>query len=485
MAALPTTLEDVLTNIGFNVHARAVLTDPARENLTLAQLNTWNDEDVDSLIYTLRKTYEPTARAAVPAQPAVAAVPAAAGQPAVAAVPARAAVAARDGRLVYVQVSAIENLKTAAYLCRHMVRVQRVPRYEDFTPATLSAWKPERKNEHDYKEPDEAPKLTKSDDATIYEFIDDFPEQLARFTGNGGRPLAYVIRDDETAPAAADDPMFGQIDSVYNSVRDEIIARAALDGPAYKADNKRVFELLRDAISEFEIVKVWIKGYVRSKDGRGAWMAFKAHYLGSAQLDGIANRADVKIETLVYTGEKARYSFEVHVSNFKQAHLDLQKAGNEPDGRAKVRKFLQSIKAPELQTAVGVAQSQDKYLTDFEETINYIRRFVSPVTSSRTISQTSTTNRSSGDTKPPTQPPGLTYRWYKKEEFRDLPEDHKAWLRYEKRRRDKNSSSSGKFEKRKVKNLVRKEKRKLAKLKAQTTKASDKAGSAQSGNESE
>ncbi len=140
--------------------------------------------------------------------------------------------------------------------------------------------------------------------------------------------------------------MFGQVDSVYNSVRDEVIARAALDGTAYKADNKRVLELLRDAISEFEIVKVWIKGYVRSKDGRGAWMAFKAHYLGSAQLDGIANRADVKIETLVYTGEKARYSFEVHVSNFKQAHLDLQKAGNEPDGRAKVRKFLQSIKAP-------------------------------------------------------------------------------------------------------------------------------------------
>jgi ethanolamine utilization cobalamin adenosyltransferase len=73
------------------------------------------------------------------------------------------------------------------------------------------------------------------------------------------------------------------------------------------------------------------------------------------------------------------------VSIFKKAHIDLQKAGNKPDGRTKVRKFLQSIKAPELQTAVGVARSQDNYLTDFEETINYLRRFVMPTSTSRTV----------------------------------------------------------------------------------------------------
>jgi hypothetical protein len=84
----------------------------------------------------------------------------------------------------------------------------------------------------------------------------------------------------------------------------------------------------------------------------------------------------LKIETCVYTGEKSRYSFETHVSIFKKAHLDLQKAGNEPNGRTKVRKLLQSVKAPELQTAVGVARSQDKYLTDFEKTVNYLRRYV-------------------------------------------------------------------------------------------------------------
>ena len=117
---------------------------------------------------------------------------------------------------------------------------------------------------------------------------------------------------------------------------------------------------------------MWIKSFIRSKDSCGAWTAFKSHYLGMAQLDTIANRADSRIENLVNNGEKSRYSFETHVSNFKKAHLDLKRAGNEADDRSKVCKSLLSLKAPELQTAVGVVKSQDSYLKDFKLTINYL-----------------------------------------------------------------------------------------------------------------
>jgi hypothetical protein len=44
---------------------------------------------------------------------------------------------------------------------------------------------------------DSGTKLSKSNIATILELIDDFPEQLAWFTGLGGRPLAYVIHELE------------------------------------------------------------------------------------------------------------------------------------------------------------------------------------------------------------------------------------------------------------------------------------------------
>jgi ethanolamine utilization cobalamin adenosyltransferase len=156
----------------------------------------------------------------------------------------------------------------------------------------------------------------------------------------------------------------------------------------------------------------------------------------------------LKIETCIYRGEKSRYSFETHVSIFKKAHLDIQKAGNKPDGRTKVRKFLQSIKAPELQTAVGVARSQDKYLTDFEETVNYLRRYVLPTSANRTVASVG------ARTQPPHQPAGLSHRWYKKEEFRALPKEHQTRLSYEKRRRDQLNKKSGKMEKNKIKATV-------------------------------
>jgi hypothetical protein len=109
-------------------------------------------------------------------------------------------------------------MKTLTYICRHMVRTQRVPTIGFFTSARIDLWTQERKSEADYKEPDNAPNLSKSDNATILEFIDDFPEQLARFTGLGGRPLAYIIRELELVLPEANDPIFGEPNSQYMSV---------------------------------------------------------------------------------------------------------------------------------------------------------------------------------------------------------------------------------------------------------------------------
>jgi hypothetical protein len=109
-----------------------------------------------------------------------------------------------------------------------------------------------------------------------------------------------------------------------------------------------------------------------------------------------------------------------------------------------------------MQAAIAAAQTQDAYLTDFEATINYLHRFVSPASTTCTVATTSR-SQVSGDKSTPPKPPGLTYRWYKKDEFRALPEDHQEWLCYEKRRRDKESTAALKGNKRKVKNLIRKD----------------------------
>jgi hypothetical protein len=432
-AVVPASWAEVLEVAGFNVNVRAVLIDVDRENLTFTDMEEWHDDEVDDLIRTLRKTHQPS------------------------------------GQICYVQVGAIENLKTIAYACRHHARTRRIATIPLFTRNFLARWKAERKLEAEYKEPEDLPHLSLTSSKNSLRSWHRSRGQM----GGHWHMSSERIREDEIPPLAADDPLFGEPDCRYPSVRDEVIARAPIGipgGRAFCADNKHVFEILRDALAAHDEVKVWVKGFVRAKNGRGAWAAFKAHYLGTSQLDNLAERADLKIESWVYTGEKSRYSFETHVSIFKKAHLDLEKAGNEPDGRTKVRKFLQSIKAPELQTAVGVARSQDKYLTDFEETINYLCRFVLPTPTNRTVSSIGTRG-----SEPPHQPPGLTYRWYKKKEFRALPKEHQTWLSYEKRRRDQLNKSSGKKEKKKIKAAVRKEKRKLAKLQAKTENESKKA----------
>jgi hypothetical protein len=127
--------------------------------------------------------------------------------------------------------------------------MQRVPIIDFFTSVRINGWThQEQKSKADYKEPDEPPsKLSKSDNATILEFIEDFLEQLAWFTGLGGRPLAYYICELELVPAPeADDPIFGELNAQYYiSVCDEVILRAAaLTGTAFQADNKWVFEIL-------------------------------------------------------------------------------------------------------------------------------------------------------------------------------------------------------------------------------------------------
>jgi hypothetical protein len=53
-----------------------------------------------------------------------------------------------------------------------------------------------------------------------FNFIEEFPEKLAQFTGTHGRPLGYIIREDEI-PLVADHPLFGEL-GAYNIQVSEI-----------------------------------------------------------------------------------------------------------------------------------------------------------------------------------------------------------------------------------------------------------------------
>jgi hypothetical protein len=130
--------------------------------------------------------------------------------------------------------------------------------------------------------------------------------------------------------------------------------------------------------------------------------------------------------------------------------------------RSKVLQFLKSITAAELQTAVSVVRSQRIYMTNFEETINYLRGFVTASTPGVKIAAVS--HSSSDDGAPPPKPEGCEYRWYKQADWERLLESHKTWLKYEKRQRSKPKKKADKDDKRKLQAALKKANRKIAKL---------------------
>jgi hypothetical protein len=348
-------LNAAFVRLGFSDDAADVLTDPDMENIQIDSLKYFDDKGVKILCATLRK---PGGTIDEPGQ----------GRGAVArAIP-------NPG--VYVSTRAEMNLKSACFLAMHYERTSRTLRTADLTVERVHRFAQYKEAEEDYKKADEVLKLDKPE--KIMDFIDDWPEHLALYNGQNARPLDYVIRNDVIVPAEATDPSFGEVGSVYASLRDEITARADHQAPQYRVDNAKVFELLNEAVTEHKHVKTWIKPFATLRNGRAAWFAFKAHYRGSSELEAIETTAENRLDTLVYRGEKPRYNFETHVSMHRKSHLELEKAtGQLIPGPTKVRRLLKSLQASTMAIPVGTIRAIEDLRTDFDASVNYLRAFIS------------------------------------------------------------------------------------------------------------
>ena len=204
-AAAPTDFNDVLTNIGFNAGARAVITGADGEDLDLPALAEFTtDSEVELFVDGLRK-------------------------------PGGTAAANNNdpNRGVRVSAKALDRMKTACYIQRHFARTGRaLNAFAFFTVAKLLTWKNYRVAENTRQDPDELPVLLKGTEGAILDFIEEFPQALTSFTGTGGRPLDYVLRPDPTVPAANTQPTFGETGTPFESwVVEGISGRIFMEGP--------------------------------------------------------------------------------------------------------------------------------------------------------------------------------------------------------------------------------------------------------------
>ena len=369
--AAPGTLNEAFVEIGFNQNAANILTDPAQEGMTLEKLQRYNDKRVKLVCASLRKPGG-----------LIAGVPVARADP-------NAPVPMLINPGVYVSTDAEMNLASACYMARHFTRTSRILLAEDLTENRVVQYATYQEAEIAYKDPEDKLKLMKPDQDKIFEFIDDWPESLALCTGENGQRLSYILRTSE-AITVGNDPGFGEQGTQYGSMRDEIAARASHAAPQYQLDNAKVFDMLADAINDHKHVKLQIKKFTKTKDGRSAWLNFTKRYRGSNEIEAMEAAAEKQLDTLVYRGEKQRYNFETHVSKHIKAHLDIAKAtGTEVPEKTKVRKLLMSLQHATMSVGVATIRAQDDLRGDFDASVNYLRAFIiaNDVGENRSISE--------------------------------------------------------------------------------------------------
>jgi len=100
------------------------------------------------------------------------------------------------------------------------------------------------------------------------QFNRDLQNYLASIRGISGVPLCYVIRKEE----------FSDVAVPGEDAVEEVIRLAPLSGTAYLEDKKRVYRIIRDAVSGTD-GWTWMQD-VRNEDGRQAIKRLRDHYDG-------------------------------------------------------------------------------------------------------------------------------------------------------------------------------------------------------------
>jgi hypothetical protein len=167
-------------------------------------------------------------------------------------------------------------------------------------------------------------------------------EYLASQYGVTGAALDYVVRPDIALKPEDEDP-----DEDYETVDQEMTARAPHTGRSFVDDRRRVWEIMSN-ISGKHSCFVYIKPALRTMNGRDAYMLLFDYFLGPNKVINMTSEAEIKLTSTLYNGEKKRFTWETYVRIHTEQHSvlnglkDYGYAGI--DDSSKVRHLLKGIK---------------------------------------------------------------------------------------------------------------------------------------------
>ena len=283
--------------------------------------------------------------------------------------------------------------------------------------------------------------------------LDSFPTLLRDRLGMRQIPLSYVIRPNEQ-PEPLSELAPGEIHGVESeSIYDELINSSSLSGEEYLEDRAAVYNIISDMIAESTHTSS-LKGFMRARDGRGAFQALVTHNLGQSQWDKIISRAESVMTQREWNGRNHRFTLHYHCTMHRDAYNDLVRATEFtsyqlPDERTRVTRLLASIKAEHI---ASIASAKCTIENDEVKRVNFeaAADFLCLMAPKNRTNNRDIRNISSLTTDQKQELDDLSHidigskdRFYKPHEYRQLSRDQKRKLWLLRQQRGGNSNDNG------------------------------------------
>jgi hypothetical protein len=306
-----------------------------------------------------------------------------------------------DGRFIF-GVRRIRYLIGMIHWVQDFTRVNGIPSLDEFAgnPIAFRTALDVASNRADVRkvEKDQSDTVSKAADPGKFKDERKWPEwepafvnYLSTIPGVSGVPLSYVVREVETPDG----------DGSYESFNERAIAFSPLNGAVFKADARKVHQLLKSFLQS-ESAEQWIKPLARKQSGRLDLKALRDHYSGEGNTSRRIAAAERLRDSLHYKNERA-LPFSSFLDKLQKMFNIFKEENEEITEQAKVRMLLKKVEHPQLQDAVGALRVRASMEgINFTECANHLSAQVSELPDQQTprkVSATGTNRAKGNDTK--------------------------------------------------------------------------------------
>jgi hypothetical protein len=220
---------------------------------------------------------------------------------------------------------------------------------------------------------------------------------LSRVRGVTGVPLSYVIQNILFPPHEADDPAFGEQESIYTSIDLELISWAPIlrehanehddkeeleaDGPfaiTFLTDAKKVWAIFH---AQYSTSLVWqhVKKYSTTQNGRQVCRTLHTFFFGGDKVSTMHSDIMAILKTLFYRGDRKNYNFDkyctAHVEQHNRLSPLLEYRVQGIDESMKIHYFEEGIKDDSFNSVKTMILADRKKFPDFNSDKNLYSNF--------------------------------------------------------------------------------------------------------------